>query len=142
VSERPLIRAVGSVKARALRLLLANDSLGVRSEFRAALEGLHGVEVVGEVNDGIKAVELFLQHLPHIVVLSVSIPPEGGFNVLKSMRQAHPECVVILTTYWRETFVKEVGRLLGAEAVCSTIDGSAQIVRIVQDLLNDARNRG
>jgi len=131
----------GPAEPHALRILLADSSPAARRELRAELDRLRLVDIVGEASKGPDAMDLFLRHRPELVVVAVSLPDEGGFNVLRSIKRAQPDCVVILTTLWPEPFVEKIGSLLGATAVCSMIRGPTQISEIAQDLLSSRQQK-
>jgi DNA-binding NarL/FixJ family response regulator len=133
VSSSPSREGSGSVGTRA-RVLLASDSPKLSGELLAGLERLPLVEIVGEANTSQEALTLFLEHRPRIVLLSVSLPDEGGFSLLRSIKRAAPGCAVILVTYGEEPFVRQAGFLLGATAVYSTNGAVWQICGIVDRL--------
>jgi DNA-binding NarL/FixJ family response regulator len=133
VSSSPSRESSSSGGARA-RVLLASDSPKLSGELLTGLERLSSVEIVGEASTTQEALTLFLEHRPRIVLLSVSLPAEGGFSLLRAIKRAAPGCAVILISYAEEPFVTQAGFLLGATAVCSTKGAAWQICGIVDRL--------
>ena len=60
---------------------MADDRALVRAGIRALLERLPGVEVVGEVGDGLEAVEMVRRNSPDVILLDATLPGLNGFAV-------------------------------------------------------------
>jgi DNA-binding NarL/FixJ family response regulator len=100
-----------------LRVLLADDCPKTRARFRAELEGVPLVEVVADAATCGEALVLFFTHHPHVLLVSASLPPGGGFEVLQCIQRAAPGRAVILTTRSPNSFVEQTGQMLGAAGV-------------------------
>jgi DNA-binding NarL/FixJ family response regulator len=90
----PPIRAE---KPMAERILLVDDHPLTRS----ALAGLlvqHGFDVVGEASDGEEAVESAEALRPDLVLLDLSMPGMDGLTALPRLREAAPDCEVVVLT--------------------------------------------
>jgi DNA-binding NarL/FixJ family response regulator len=85
-------------------VLLADDSLAMRTALRTLLEADTRFEIVGEASDGVEAVEKAGELRPNIVLLDVTMPRLSGVEALpKVMRQSPHSTVVLLTAFSRET---------------------------------------
>ena len=79
------------------RILLVDDHPLTRS----ALAGLlvqHGFDVVGEASDGEEAVESAAALRPDLVLLDLSMPGMDGLTALPRLREAAPDCEVVVLT--------------------------------------------
>src|SRR6058998_3829011 len=79
------------------RILLVDDHPLTRS----ALSGLltqHGFEVVGEAEDGGEAVERAASLAPDLILLDLSMPGMDGLTALPRLREAAPDCEVVVLT--------------------------------------------
>jgi DNA-binding NarL/FixJ family response regulator len=79
------------------RILLVDDHPLTRS----ALAGLltqHGFEVVGEASDGEEAIEAAARLEPDLILLDLSMPGLDGLSALPRLREAAPECEVVVLT--------------------------------------------
>jgi DNA-binding NarL/FixJ family response regulator len=79
------------------RILLVDDHPLTRS----ALAGLlvqHGFDVVGEASDGEEAVESAEALRPDLVLLDLSMPGMDGLTALPRLREAAPDCEVVVLT--------------------------------------------
>ena len=61
-----------------IRVLLCDDQALVRSGFRMILETREDLEVVGEAEDGVQALELTWRQLPDVVLMDVRMPGSTG----------------------------------------------------------------
>jgi DNA-binding NarL/FixJ family response regulator len=79
------------------RILLVDDHPLTRSAL-AGLLAQHGFEVVGEASDGEEAVETAGNLRPDLVLLDLSMPGMDGLTALPRLREAAPECEVVVLT--------------------------------------------
>jgi DNA-binding NarL/FixJ family response regulator len=79
------------------RILLVDDHPLTRSAL-AGLLAQHGFEVVGEASDGEEAVEAAANLQPDLVLLDLSMPGVDGLTALPRLREAAPECEVVVLT--------------------------------------------
>src|ERR1043165_5552522 len=83
---------------RPIRVLIADDHALVRAGIRALVEKIEGVVVVSEAGKGSEAMELVEEHRPDLMLLDLTMPDGGGFDVLAHVRQQFPEIRVIVLT--------------------------------------------
>ena len=79
------------------RILLVDDHPLTRS----ALSGLlmqHGFDVVGEAEDGGQAVARADELQPDLILLDLSMPGVDGLTALPRLREAAPDCEVVVLT--------------------------------------------
>ena len=76
---------MGGAGAVRIRVLLCDDQALVRSGFRMILEAREDIEVVGEAQDGVQAVELAHRRRPDVILLACACRawtvwrPRGGW---------------------------------------------------------------
>ncbi len=80
-----------------LRILIVDDHPLTRDAL-AALLGQNGFEVVGQAADGEEAIELARRLQPALVLLDVTMPGLDGLGALPRLRDAAPECEVVVLT--------------------------------------------
>jgi DNA-binding NarL/FixJ family response regulator len=99
-----------------IRVIIADDHNLVRQGIRALLEKADDIEVVGEAEDGVEAVELAERTLPDIVIMDISMPRLNGTLATQRIRALHlPTRVVMLSMYTEESLVRQALRF-GAQA--------------------------
>ena len=68
-------------------VLLVDDHAVVREGYRRLLEKQQDILVVAEADDGTSAYAKFKETTPDIVVLDLSMPGQGGIEVIRHLRQ-------------------------------------------------------
>lgn len=90
-----------------IRIVVVEDSNAVRRGLIRLLDKHKEIEVVGEAEDGLKAMELFNHGLETDIVLAdLNMPEMGGIELIEELRVLYPTIkVVILTMHTRTEFV-------------------------------------
>jgi DNA-binding NarL/FixJ family response regulator len=81
----------------ATRILLVDDHPLTREALATLLEQ-HGFNVMGQAGDGNEAIEAARRLLPDLVLLDLSMPELDGISALPRLREAAPECEVVVLT--------------------------------------------
>jgi two-component system LytT family response regulator len=82
-----------------LRALIVDDEPLARRGVLVRLRRFKGVEIVGECNDGLSAVEKILELSPDVVFLDVQMPGMDGFEVLRALPKDKIPSIVFITAY-------------------------------------------
>jgi DNA-binding NarL/FixJ family response regulator len=83
-----------------VRVLLVDDQPLIRLGFRLVLESEPDLEVVGEADDGVGALELAATLTPDVVVMDVRMPRMDGIEATQRISERLPDVrVLILTTF-------------------------------------------
>ena len=119
-----------------IRVVLADDQALVRAGFRMLLEVEPDIEVVGEADDGARAVELVQALRPDVVLMDVRMPGVDGLAALRAIGQ-EPDLgavkVLVLTTFELDEYVFEAVRL-GASGFLVKHTQPADLVRAVREV--------
>src|SRR5580692_9670492 len=98
ISEEPVFPAY--MRAHdAIRTLIVDDEPIAREILRDELAGFSDVEVVGEAEDGNRALEFISQRHPDLVLLDLEMPGLGGFDVIQQLHGDALPVVIIVTAY-------------------------------------------
>ena len=79
------------------RILLVDDHPLTRSALAGLLQQ-HGFDVVGEAADGEQAIERAARLRPDLILLDLSMPGLDGLSALPRLREAAPDCEVVVLT--------------------------------------------
>ena len=91
----------------AIRVLLADDHNLVRAGIRALVEGIEGITIVAETDNGREAVALARTHRPELVVMDISMRELNGIEATAQIRAELPQTrVLILSMHTTEDFVR------------------------------------
>jgi DNA-binding NarL/FixJ family response regulator len=94
-----------------VRVLIADDQALVRSGFRMILEAREDLEVVGEAENGERAIELALELEPEVVLMDVRMPVLDGVEATRRLLETGSQArVIILTTFDLDEYVFEALR--------------------------------
>ncbi|WP_205624572.1 response regulator [Actinomadura flavalba] len=126
-----------------LRVLIADDQQMVRAGFRMILESQPDMTVVGEAEDGARAVELARELRPDVCLFDVRMPRMDGLEATRLLAGpgvSDPLRVVIVTTFDMDEYVygairggatgfllKDSGPALLVEAVRAAASGAALV---------------
>lgn len=104
MAEQPLDLRLNTVDVKGgnflYRVLLVDDEPAIlKSEKRAIMNRTKGFEVVGEAHDVKKAISLYNQLEPHVILTDIRMPGEDGISLVKyvskSKRNFPTLCVVV-----------------------------------------------
>lgn len=90
-----------------IRVLLAEDQAMVRGALAALLRLEDDIAVVAEVDRGDEVVAAALRARPDVALLDIEMPGADGLSAAGALREALPECrVVMLTTFGRVGYLR------------------------------------
>ena len=78
-------------------VLIVDDEPPARERLKRLLADLEGVELIGEAESGIQAVEMIERERPDLVLLDIQMPGLDGFGVIEAL--AEPPPVIFVTAY-------------------------------------------
>jgi DNA-binding NarL/FixJ family response regulator len=103
--------AVGADGA-VLTIVVADDEPDVRLLLRLQLQGVPGIEVVGEAGDGVQALEQCRALRPDAIVMDLLMPKMMGIEAIERLQQELPGIGVVAYTATAGEFVRhEMDRL-------------------------------
>lgn len=98
-----------------IRILLADDNDSFRCLLTSFLGTHDGVEVVGDVADGLEAIRQAEYLSPDLVLMDLEMPIKDGFEATREIKRRMPKIrVVILSAYSSEVY-RRAAREFGAD---------------------------
>ena len=76
--------------AKTIRVLVADDHLIVRAGLRALLAEVLDVEVIGEAEDGARAIEMARDLRPDVILMDLVMPEVDGIEAIRRIKADHP----------------------------------------------------
>jgi len=90
-----------------IRVLLVDDHSLVRRGFRRMLEDEPSIQVVGEAEDGHRAVDLAAELQPHVVIMDFALPSMNGAVAARQILKASPGiAILILSMHAEASYVR------------------------------------
>ena len=94
-----------------IRILLVDDHQLVRAGLASLLDSTDDLRVVGQADNGRRAVELAAEVLPDVVLMDLSMPVLDGVEATRELLAANPKLpVVVLTSFSDQPRVSEALR--------------------------------
>ena len=96
-----------------IRVLIADDQALVRAGYKMILEAEPEIEVVGEAEDGVEAVEMIKRLKPDVVLMDIRMPRLNGLEATREIVAENgdqPTRVLMLTTFDLNEYVYEALR--------------------------------
>ncbi len=89
-----------------IRVLLVDDDALVRAGLRIILSSAGDLEVVGEVDDGARALAAVREHRPDVVLMDIRMAQMDGITATAALRRLDtPPQVIVLTTFQADEHV-------------------------------------
>jgi DNA-binding NarL/FixJ family response regulator len=87
-------------KLNEIRVMLVDDHPAFRKGMAALIESEPGLRVVAETGDGSKALDIYRQSQPDVVLMDLRLPGMGGVEAIIAIRKDFPDArVIVLTTF-------------------------------------------
>ncbi|MBT3256159.1 MAG: response regulator transcription factor [Deltaproteobacteria bacterium] len=114
------------------KVFIADDHPLFRCGLRLSLNQKENIEVIGEADDGFKAVEKILSGHPDIALIDVDMPGLSGIGAVRMLRKAMPELkILVLSAHDDDRYVRD-SMSAGADGyVLKSIDVDA-LIRIIE----------
>jgi DNA-binding NarL/FixJ family response regulator len=80
------------------RIVLADDHVLIRRGLRMMLDRHPDVEIVGEAENGLEALELCRSSRPDLVLMDVRMPKMNGLQATEAIKQEFPQTSVLIVT--------------------------------------------
>ena len=83
-----------------MRIFIADDSELLRVRLVDMLSEIEGIEIIGQAQDSLDAIESIERLNPHVVILDVRMPQGNGIKVLEEIKKnLQSPKVIIFTNY-------------------------------------------
>lgn len=86
----------------AIRVLIIDDSVFMRSMLKSALSGTEGIEVIGTAQNGSEGLAKIQSLNPTVVTLDIEMPGMDGLEVLERVMKGNPLPIVMVSTKTQE----------------------------------------
>jgi DNA-binding NarL/FixJ family response regulator len=115
-----------------VKVLLVDDDALVRAGLRIILSSADDLQVVGEVDDGARAVAAVREHRPDVVLMDIRMAQMDGITATAALRRLDPPPqVIVLTTFHADEQVMSALRA-GASGFLVKDTPPAQIINAVR----------
>ncbi|MDQ1436550.1 MAG: hypothetical protein QOK43_179 [Acidimicrobiaceae bacterium] len=110
-------KEVVDVRARPIRIVLADDNGEIRFLLRTWLEIEGRFEITGEVESGDELIDLVIREHPDEIVLDLAMPVVDGLAAISEIRKHAPDTKIVVLSAFASPTVRRKAFALGAHAV-------------------------
>ena len=114
-------------------VLIADDSEFMRNLLREILEEDH--QIVGEVENGVEAVETYKEERPDLVMMDIVMPIRDGIEATDEIKNTDPDANVIMcTSVGQEEKMKEAVKA-GADGYITKPFQKPSVMEAIEDVV-------
>jgi DNA-binding NarL/FixJ family response regulator len=114
------------------RIVLADDHVLVRQGLKRILEGMAGLEVVGEASDGLDLLNLLSRVTPHMVILDIFMPNLRGIEAIHEIKKIHPDVKVLILTMHKDKEYLYLALSAGAKGYLLKEDADKELFSAIE----------
>lgn len=85
-----------------IKILVVDDHALIRKGLKQLLEGNHGMQVAGEAETGMQAINMMRNNHFDLVLLDIALPDRHGMDVLKQLKSEQPDIKIIVLSMYPE----------------------------------------
>jgi two-component system, NarL family, response regulator LiaR len=128
---------------QAVRVMVVDDQAIVRRAIRTWLETRSGIEVVGEAASGEAALRRLGRLRPHVVLMDLVMPGQGGIQTIRRIAERSPDTRVLVLTSFAADLDMTSAVQAGAHACIAKNAEAHELVRAIQQVARKrARSAG
>jgi DNA-binding NarL/FixJ family response regulator len=105
-----------------VRIFVVDDNAMIRSYLRNVLEKRDQWVVVGEAEDGRRALEKWNELSPELVVMDFVMPEMNGLEASRQMTKRHPEASILMVTVDPSQQLAQEAQKAGAKGLVTKSD--------------------
>lgn len=122
-----------------VRVLVVEDHQPFRQFLRRSMQQRPGIQIVGEVADGLEAVEKTKELHPDLILLDIGLPTLNGIEAARQIRTLSPESRIIFITQETSHAILEEALSVGARGYLIKTDAASELITAVETVLQGNR---
>ena len=122
-----------------IRVLVVEDYEPWRRYFSTALQKQPELQVIGEVSDGLEAVQKAEELQPDLVLLDIGLPTLNGIEAARRIRKVSPASRILFVSENRSADIAEEALSTGASGYLVKSDTGSELLPAVKAVLEGKR---
>lgn len=118
-----------------MRVLIVDDHDPWRRYASTTLQKQHGLHVIGEVSDGLEAVQKAEELQPDLILLDIGLPTLNGIEAARRIRKVSPGSKILFVSENRSADVAEKALSTGASGYVVKSDAAGELLPAVEAVL-------
>ena len=119
-----------------MRVLIADDHEIVLDSLSMLLNSIEGIEVIGVVNDGKKALAFLEKNIVDVVLSDMNMPQMNGIDLTLQIRQRFPDVKVLMLTVSEDVAVIRAAFQAGVSGYVMKKAGKADLQKALKTVEN------
>jgi len=128
-----------SMRTSPIRVLVVEDFEPFRRFACSTLQKETEVEVVGEVSDGLEAVQQAQQMQPDLILLDIGLPTINGIEAARRIRECAPQSKILFVSENRSPDMVQEALRTGAGGYVLKSDAASELLLAVKTVLEGKR---
>jgi DNA-binding NarL/FixJ family response regulator len=124
---------------KSIRVLVAEDYEPWRRYFSTALQKDPELQVIGEVSDGLEAVQKAEELQPDLILLDIGLPTLNGIEAARRVREVSPTSKILFVSENRSPDIAQEALGTGAGGYVVKSDARSELLPAVKAVLEGKR---
>ena len=122
-----------------IRVLVVDDHEAWRRFASTTLRKVSELQIIGEVTDGLQAVQQAQQLHPDLILLDIGLPILNGIEAARQIREVSPNSKILFVTENRSPDIAEAALNTGAGGYVVKSDGGSELLPAIKAVLDGKR---
>ncbi len=118
------------------RILIVDDHPLVRHSLREFIKRESDLEVCGEAEDREEALTAVAATKPHLAIIDLTLKNSNGMELIKDMRERHPEVKILVLSMHDEILHAERAVRAGARGYITKQEATTKVMVAIRQILN------
>ena len=118
------------------RILIVDDHPLVRLSLREFIRREKDLEVCGEAEDREQALTAAEATKPHLAIVDLTLKSSNGMELIKDLREQHPEVQILVLSMHDETIHAERAIRAGARGYITKQEATTKVMVAIRQILN------
>ena len=121
-----------------IKILLVEDHELTRKGIAYSLKTFPDIEIIGDVDNGKKAVDFISSKKPDVILMDIAMPVMNGIDATKKINESYPDIKIIMLTSINEKQSVLSAFHSGANAYCMKDIKSEELINIIKAIMTGA----
>ena len=121
-----------------IKILLVEDHELTRKGIAYSLKTFPDIEIIGDVDNGKKAVDFISSKKPDVILMDIAMPVMNGIDATKKINEEYPDIKIIMLTSINEKQSVLDSFHSGANAYCMKDIKSEELINIIKAVMTGA----
>ena len=127
--------AIDASRAAQVRVMVVEDFAGFRRFISSTLENKKNLQIIGELSDGLEAVQKAVELNPDLILMDVGLPSLNGIEAARQIRKLIPESRIIFISQESSAEVVQEAMRLGASGYIVKANAGKDLLAVIENVI-------